>query len=288
LLKTAGAAMSLAEEARRLLKKLNASARKKLGQNFMVDDEALKAIAAALSIKSGETVLEVGPGLGFLTRELLNQGAKVLAVEKDTAYVRHLREYFKDKPLALKEGDILETDIDRDFAVSAPIKLIGNIPYNITSPILEWMIGQRNLIQEAVLTTQWEVAQRLMAKPGGKTWGSLSVYLQMYSDVTLVKKISPSSFDPAPGVESAVLHFIVKPEPRFPIQEKEFFNIVRHSFQHRRKTILNSLSSLVDKQRLLAALTEAEIDPKRRPETLALFEWASLASLLTNPPKTSE
>lgn len=274
---------SLKEEAQVLLRRLEAAARKKLGQNFMVDEKALLDIASSLDVHDGETVVEIGPGLGFLTRFLLKRGASVVAIEKDPAYARFLAGHFADRPFQVEEGDVLETDLAR--LVEGRVKVFGNIPYNITSPILEWLIGHRRLVSDAVLTVQWEVAERLAAKPGGKDWGSLSVFLQYHAEVRTVRKIGRSSFSPAPNVDSAVIHVHFPEKPKIQAgDEAFFFAIVRRAFQKRRKTLLNALASEEDprlaKKSLEAALSRTGIDPARRPETLSVAEWAKLAAAL--------
>ncbi len=274
---------SLTEQAKAFLNQLNASARKKLGQNFMVREEELGFIADALAIEEGETVLEIGPGLGFLTRLLLNKKAQVLAVEKDALYAVFLLKHFAGRPLRLAEKDVLKLDLEKDFGVDAPIKVAGNIPYNITTPILEWLINNRRLIITVVLTVQWELARRLAAEPGGKDWGSLSVFLRLYADVRLLKKISRESFFPSPQVDSAVLRLDFLKAPRFELKdERLFFALVRRSFQKRRKTLLNALTDEATEQfskpSLGLTLKSAGLDTRRRPETLSLEEWARLSS----------
>lgn len=273
----------LTSRAKEFLSKLNAAARKKLGQNFMVRESELAFIADALQLKEGEPVLEIGPGLGFLTAELLNRGARVLAIEKDAAYADFLAAHFADRPFQVLKKDVLGADLEKDFGVASPIKVVGNIPYNITSPIIAWLIAQKRLVSEAVLTVQWEVAQRLTAQPGGKIWGSLSVFAQFYADVSLIRKIGRDHFYPAPKVDSAVIRIVFLKAPRFQISsERQFFGLVRRAFQQRRKTVLNSLfcpEEGLTKLHLEAVLAKAEIASSRRPETLSLEEWGTLTRL---------
>ena len=271
----------LKEEARYLLRQLEASARKKLGQNFMVDEGVLEFMANALNLKKDEPVIEIGPGLGFLTRFLLNHGASVTAVEKDPAYVEFLTPYFKHKKFRVIHADILKTKI-AELASGRPVKVCGNIPYNITSPLLEWLILQKNLVTEAILTVQWEVAERLKAGPGTKAWGPLSVFLQYHAEVETLKKIGPASFSPAPKVDSAVIRILFLKKTKYEgTDETVFFSIVRRAFQKRRKTLLNALAledkEAFSKKELELTLRTIRIDPTSRPETLSLEEWALLA-----------
>ncbi len=275
----------LTQEAKSFLAQLNASARKKLGQNFMVRESELSFIADSMSWSKGESVLEIGPGLGFLTRCLVQRKLKVLAVEKDRLYVKFLEGYFKNENFRVLERDILEIDLRKDFQITTPIRVIGNIPYSITSPILEWLIHQRKLVHEAVLTMQLEVAERLAACPGTKSWGSLSVFLQLYANVSLMKKIDSASFYPAPKVDSAVIKLQFFDKPRFEVRDEEnFFWFVRRAFQKRRKTLLNALADEnlknYSKPLLAQTLEKAAIDPMRRAETLTLEEWARLQAMM--------
>ncbi len=263
------------------LRRLGASPKKKLGQNFMTGKEELASIAAALRISPGEDVVEIGPGLGALTEALLETGARVTAVEKDAPLAKALCSRWKERPFRVLQKDILKFRLSEEF--SRPVKVAGNIPYNITSPILEWLIEEKPLVSEAVLTVQWEVARRLAAKPGGKEWGSLSFFVQYHADVELLRKIDKSRFYPVPKVDSGVVHLRFRTEPRFPAaDEAHLFRCVRKAFQKRRKTLLNALwdDAMPSREALAGALETVSIDPRRRAETLTLAEWAKLSDSL--------
>ncbi len=271
----------LKEESQLLLRQLQASARKKLGQNFMVDENALRFIARSLEVQDGETVIEIGPGLGFLTRYLLERGVAVTAIEKDPVYVEFLSKFFAGYRFAVEKADVLKTDLGR-LSAGGRVKVFGNIPYHITSPILEWLITGRRFVSEAVLTVQWEVAERLKAVPGTKDWGCLSIFLQYYAQVKTLKKLSPSVFSPEPKVDSAVIHISFLGTPDCQAADEDlFFHLVRRAFQKRRKTLLNALAQgdegLYSKKILAGLLKEVDIDPVRRPETLSLEDWARLS-----------
>ncbi len=275
----------LFQETKALLRKLHIAPRKRMGQNFMINPEGLSMVTEALCLKEGEMVLEIGPGLGFLTRELLRKKTEVTAVEKDAPLAEYIAGNFKNPRFRLVEGDILKLDLEKDLQIDHPIKVAGNIPYQITSPILEWLVGQRRRVSQVVLTTQWEVALRLTANPGSKSWGALSIFVQVYALAEIIKKISRSYFYPIPKVDSAVVRLDFSKGPRFPIEDHDrFFRIVRRAFQKRRKTILNSLADkhggAYSKETVLRALEEAKIDPLRRPETLSIPEWACLCEIL--------
>lgn len=276
---------ALLEEVKTVLNRLHLSPRKKFGQNFMVNEEALRAIAAAVEVENGQTVIEIGPGLGFLTKLLAEKTSRLIAIEKDRAFAAHLTKNFSAHPVRILEADVLEVNPLTAFpAATGPVCVVGNIPYNITSPILEWLILHRRNVKQAVLTMQWEVAERLMAKPGSKQWGSLSIFVQLYTKVSLVRKVGRQCFWPSPNVDSAVVKLDFLSSPSVQVADEEhFFKLVRRAFQKRRKTILNSLADkaggLFGKEAIAGALKQAKIDPMRRPETLTLEEWAKLSSL---------
>ena len=270
--------------ARSVLDRLRLSAKKRFGQNFLNDADDLDFIADALGLRENETVLEIGPGLGALTEALLKKKLHVAAVEKDLSMVRHLQQQFQGLTLRVFPGDILKFNL-RDLSPEEPNAAVGNIPYNITSPILFWLVEHRAVLRRAVLTVQWEVAQRLAGKPGHEGWGALSVSLQAYAEVRLLRRIPKSHFYPAPKVDSAVVRLDFLPKPRFEEAHRGIFHeIVARAFQKRRKMLLNALENERaghDKQALSDAFECASIDPKRRPETLSVSEWVSLAACLS-------
>lgn len=273
---------SLISEVKKTLDRLDISARKSFGQNFMVSEPHLARIAE-LAVQKGRPVLEIGPGLGFLTRALYQAGAgAVMAVEKDRKISEYLRSAFSDKKFELKEQDVLELDLAKEFKLTEKITIVGNIPYNITSPILEWLIQHRAFIGDAILTVQKEVAERVIASVGTRACGALSIFLQVYSTPRIAEILPPQCFFPPPNVQSAVLEisFLEKPLVALP-DETIFFAIVRRAFQKRRKTILNALRDDEDvhfsKESLEKAFKSTRIVATRRPETLTLTEWNNLA-----------
>ena len=250
----------------------------------MTHEDDLRFIAQSVSAQAGERVLEIGPGLGALTSALLEIGLQVAAVEKDRALAAHLEKQFSGAPLEILCRDILTVDLARDLGVTSPIAVSGNIPYNITSPILFWLVEQRARVKSAVLTTQLEVAQRVAGKPGHEGWGAVSVSLGAYADVHFLRKIPSSHFYPPPKVDSAVIRVDFLPKPRYDADCRELFHaLVARAFRKRRKTLLNALEEEKTghtKARLSEAFSGAGIDPKRRPETLEIAEWVLLARLL--------
>lgn len=271
--------------AKRTLEALHLAAKKRFGQNFMNDEGDLRFIADSLGACAGEAVLEIGPGLGALTAALLEKGLQVKAVEKDHSLADHLKIFFKDSSLEVFCRDILAFDLAGDLKRVSPIAVCGNIPYNITSPILSWLVEHRAFVKSAVLTMQYEVAERLTGKPGHKAWGAVSVSLQAYADVTFLRKIPRSHFFPAPKVDSGVVRLDFLPHPRFETGDKDIFHeIVSRAFQKRRKTLLNALENEAKghgKAKLGQVFSVLGIDPKRRSEMLSVSEWVLLAHHLS-------
>lgn len=276
----------LAADAKKILQELGADPKKRFGQNFMVSESALREIAGALTVEPGVPVLEIGPGLGFLTRALLERGYRVVTVEKDRAFARSLEKRIGHPALRVVEGDILSAD-PKNLGFDGPFAVAGNIPYNITTPILEWLIEHRAVVRQAVLTVQKEVAARLSAQPGTKAWGSLTIFVRTFGEVTPVCAIPRSGFLPPPNVDSAAIRIDFLKQPRENIgQEAVYFGLIRKAFQKRRKTILNALEGAVvgvyrdtplQKPDLASLFEKCGIEPRRRPETLTLAEWAALS-----------
>lgn len=249
-----------------MLRELGVRPRKSWGQHFLADGNVLRRIVVAAEVVPGDRVLEIGPGLGSLTEALLAAGASVVAVERDPLMVRSLE--------AL-EGDLLVVEADfLRYALSAlvtPYKVVANLPYYVTSPILERLLPERP--QLMILMMQTEVARRLTAPPGTKEYSSLTLFASYYADIELMFKVSASCFFPPPEVESAVVRFRpVAPRLDF-AGEKRFRAFLRAGFGTRRKTLRNSLSRLMPAEELSAL----GMDPNRRAETLSLDEFLRLA-----------
>ncbi len=279
---------TLLQETKDALKDLGIRPQKRRGQNFMIDRAALMSISDLAADGHSGPVLEIGPGLGFLTRELLSKDLRVIAVEKDRVLAKRLSENFDSTLLKVIKGDILKLRLEKNLGLHEPVQVVANIPYNITSPILEWLILQRSLVRRAILTVQREVAIRLKAFPGSKEWGALSIFVQTYATVRLVRKVPRSGFFPAPKVDSAVVELAFSAQPRFAIENEElFFKTARRAFQKRRKTALNSLADPEDKifskPHLIKAFQTTGLDPGRRPETFTIPEWAELVRCIDSP-----
>jgi len=250
---------------------------KRLGQNFLVDEGVVDAIVAAAGVRPGDAVLEIGPGIGTLTQGLLEAGAKVVAVELDQRLVRVLRETLAGyEDVRVVHGDILKINIPQQMAI-APYKVVANLPYYITTPILLLLLEQRLPVSVLVAMVQKEVAQRMVAAPGGKDYGALSVAVQYFTVPEIVLTVPPRSFIPAPAVESAVIRCTVRERPPVEVADEEaFFRVVKAAFAQRRKTLANALKAAgIDAAAVLAA---AGVDGGRRGETLALAEFAAVTN----------
>jgi 16S rRNA (adenine1518-N6/adenine1519-N6)-dimethyltransferase len=269
-----------------LLKKYHIRPLKKYGQSFLIDDQVFRKIVDAGHLNPEDTVVEIGAGLGVMTGLIAERVSKVIAVEVDSHLIDILRENLHEKG----NVEILHRDIlTYDYSTTDPllperkIKVMGNIPYNITSEILFHLLKFRRRIHSAVLLMQKEVAERLTADPGTKAYGIPSVILSMYADLGTLFHVSNQSFYPVPAVQSSLLSLVFREEPRYPLKDEEFFRLlVRASFAQRRKTLLNNLKSFrkIEKttEEIGAILATLSIDGTRRAESLTLAEFAALAN----------
>jgi dimethyladenosine transferase len=268
-----------------IIKKYGFKMTKSLGQNFLINENILDKIIESADISSDDIVLEIGTGIGTLTQRLCENAKKVIAVEIDKNLIPILNETLSDYDnITIINKDILKTDINeelKNLSVNQKIKVVANLPYYITTPIIMKVLEDKVNVDCMVLMLQKEVADRMNATPSTKDYGSLSIAVQYYCDTDIVCKVPKSSFIPEPNVDSLVLKLVVNEKRKVEINDEElFFKIVRGSFSKRRKTILNSLSNyedLGDKDRIQKLLEISEIDSKRRGETLSIYEFANLA-----------
>lgn len=267
---------------RRLMANERLRPRRSLSQNFLTDAEALDAIVAAAELAPGDRVVEVGPGLGVLTRRLLAAGASVLAVELDPRLAAWLRrELGEVAGFELIEADALEVH-PRDLFVGERFKLVANIPYHITSPLLHAFLEGERPPELTVLLVQREVAERVAAPPGQMSY--LSVFVQNVTHAEVVAHVPAEAFEPVPSVDSAVLRLRRRADPTVPPGEgrEPFYRIVQAGFRQRRKMVRNGLGRElpVPAGALDAALGACAVDPTRRPQTLSVDEWACLTGRL--------
>ena len=263
--------------------------KKPLGQNFLVNPEALEITLEAGELTGTDTVIEIGAGLGCLTAVLARRAKRVIAVEVDELLYNALAAQFStDAHIQLLNADILKLELQSLLrcdteAVPTTFKVIANLPYSITTPILWKLLDHHKQIHSCVLMMQKEVAERIVAEPGGKDYGALTIGVAYRTDATLIATLSPENFYPAPKVDSALLKLTILENPKVRVENEEFFfKVVRTAFRTRRKMLKNTLvrSRLVSAEVLATAFEELDIAPERRAETLDITEFAALANFL--------
>ncbi|MDK2820659.1 MAG: rRNA (adenine1518-N6/adenine1519-N6)-dimethyltransferase [Clostridia bacterium] len=273
------------------IKELGLSPRKSRGQNFLIDANIVQKIVKAADICPTDTVVEIGPGLGALTQLLAKQAKLVIAIEIDNILFTALKNIFQDAGnVNLVHGDALKVDFDElvmgfkgdDMGRLPTYKVVANLPYYITTPLIIHLLTNNFKIKELVLMVQAEVGYRMLARPGNKDFGSLSVVVQYYTEPEIVVKAPKTTFYPRPEVDSVVLKLKRRVEPLVDVENEDFFfQVVRAAFNQRRKTLLNALGRLeIERNYLLEALKKAGIDPKRRGETLEILDFANLSNVL--------
>lgn len=263
--------------------------KKHLGQNFLVNPEALKIILEAGAVTEGDTVIEIGAGLGCLTEVVARHAERVIAVEVDELLYNTLASQFSTNPrVQLLNTDILKLELNSllyDCTETTPstFKVIANLPYSITTPILWKLLAHHKQIHSCVLMMQKEVAERIVAGPGGKDYGALTIGVGYHAEATLIATLSPDNFYPAPKVDSALLKLEMRDTPKVAVDNEEFFfKVVRTAFRRRRKMLKNALAKgkFASEEVLAVAFAELNIAPQRRAETLDITEFAALANFL--------
>jgi len=258
---------------------------KRLGQHFLVDRNILNKVIRTAQVEKDDVVLEVGPGLGEMTLALASQVKRVIAIEIDSKLVAILENKMRDNPnVEVVKGDILKVDFNQFLKKEGhPIKVVANLPYQITTPLLFHFIESKEAFSTFTLMLQKEVAERMVAPPGGKDYGPLSIFIQLFLNISIRFFIKPSAFFPPPKVESAVVHMVWKERPMIETNDEEWFKrVVKACFGYRRKTLANALkhSELTLPESIELKMEEIGIDPRRRPETLTIPEFVSLAKVL--------
>jgi len=270
-------------------------AKKSLGQNFLTDSGVARRIIEAVAPLPTDIVVEIGPGTGALTQVLLDRSGYVVAVEIDQRLVDGLRNKLKGEHLTIVNTDALRVDwraliaeatssfraVRGSKSGDSRVRVVANLPYYISTPIMERLLSFGRLLFDMTLMLQKEVADRIATGAGSKEYGYLSVVVQYYSEATKLFEVAPSAFTPAPKVRSAVIRLTLRGHPAVDVaDEKRFFAFVRAAFAQRRKTILNNLKaasrSLEFTQAVEPALEAASVSPQRRAETLSLAEFAAL------------
>lgn len=259
------------------LSKENLAPKKGLSQNFLIDGNIIRKIVEAADVQEGDFILEIGPGPGVLTEAMLGKGASVLAIEKDKGFAEKLQRFQTDGRLTILNEDILEVDIAREIAkagAKGAVKVISNLPYHITTPIIVKLLSLGNIFSSIVVMVQDEVGKRFAGLPKTKEYGSITLFLSFFADVRYGFKVKRSCFMPQPNVDSAIV--ILKPKDP-PIQEEKaqesFLHLIRLAFNQRRKTLRSALEKEHDKALVVRALKEAHLKESARAEELSLEEF---------------
>ena len=263
-----------------ICKRFDIKMSKKLGQNFLIKRGIVDEIVKAADLQEGEPVLEIGPGIGTLTQGLAQSGANVTAIELDTRVLEVLDTTLAQySNVTIVHGDVLKLDVP-SIMNNEPFKVVANLPYYITTPIIMSLLESRLPIERLVVMVQKEVALRMVAKPGTKDYGALSVAVQYYTKPDIVLDVPPKSFLPAPAVTSSVIRCVLRDKPPVDVvDEKLFFRVVKAGFAQRRKTFANTMKTTgLSKDRIEELLAKANIDGQRRGETFTLQEFADVAN----------
>ncbi|RMD88621.1 MAG: ribosomal RNA small subunit methyltransferase A [Calditrichaeota bacterium] len=254
--------------------------KKSLGQNFLVDENIARKIVRLVNPQPGETFVEIGPGSGILTRHLLPKVKHLIAVEIDSRLVSFLKETFaENKNFSLIAGDFLRLNLRELLRGVKHARILGNIPYNITSPVIFKVLEHRDLFIDMTLMIQKEVAVRVVASPGNKDYGILSVYCQLFAEPRILFHVSRHVFKPEPEVDSSVVRWKFYQEPKFRIENQQIFDLVVHrAFQMRRKMLKSSLRKI---KPVAQYLKKIDFDLNRRPEELSPEQWVQLSNLIS-------
>lgn len=281
---------SLLEATKDAMKKFNIKASKRYGQNFLIDSTVLKKIIETSAIDEESMVLEIGPGLGTMTGLLCQRAGKVVAVEIDKDLIEPLKINMSGySNFHLINADFMKLNLKKLFEENfgdKKIKVIANLPYYITSPIIMKLLEEGINIDTITLMVQKEVAQRITASPGNKDYGVLTLSVQYYAMPEIVLIVPPEAFMPMPGVDSAVIHLTMREKPPVSlVDETLFFKVIKAAFNQRRKTLLNALKGShlkLEKDEIEAILHQCGIDPTRRGETLSMDEFAELSNKISH------
>ena len=275
--------MERAADYTRRLMRSGARAQKSLGQNFLIDDQVIDNIISASTLDADVPLVEIGPGLGVLTRILALKVPKMWAVELDKNKIEFLQTELKGLPIEIINQDALHLDLKELWGAQKGY-LVGNLPYYITSPLLMHFLEQPDSLIGMTIMVQKEVAERIIASPGSKAYGILSIAVQISAQVSKVIDVPPSSFWPAPKVTSTVIRLDLRSYMGFKADKREFFRVVKAAFSQRRKTLANSLASGLglNKKEVIERLLSVGIADGRRAETLSIEEFQVLTKALLN------
>ena len=282
--------MSSLEETKYILKKYNIKANKKLGQNFLIDDNVIENIIIAAGVTEEDLIIEIGPGLGTLTSKLLEKAGRVIAVELDENMLKILQDRFKlYNNIQLINEDILKINLKELITSNLNnlknVKIVANLPYYITTPIIMKLLEDRLNLESITVMVQKEVADRITAVPGDKLSGAITYSVNYYSTTEKVVLVGKECFIPSPEVDSEVIKLNIRKEPPVEVENEEiFFKIIKASFMQRRKTLANSLTNagiIKDKESANRIFDKMNLKPDIRGEKLTIEEFAKLADLIT-------
>ena len=281
--------MSSLEETKYILKKYNIRANKKLGQNFLIDDNAIDKIVSSAEIGKDDLVIEIGPGLGTLTSKLLEKAGKVIAIELDEKMIKILTDRFKlYNNFTLINEDTLKVDLKKlitnNIAETGRAKIVANLPYYITTPIIMKLLEDKLNIESITVMVQKEVADRITEAPGGKLSGAITYSVNYYAETEEIAFVGKESFIPSPEVDSKVIKLKIRKMPPVNVKNEEmFFKVIKASFMQRRKTLINGLVNsgiIKDKERLENIFKQMNLEKEIRGEKLTLEQFAELSNLI--------
>lgn len=285
---------NILNETKFLMKKYKISANKSLGQNFLINDEAVDDIVSSSKICSDDLVIEIGPGLGTLTKELLEKAAKVIAIELDTRMIKILKDRFSlYNNFEIINEDVLKVDLEKlisDQKNNLPqiknVKIVANLPYYITTPIIMKLLEDRLSIDTITVMIQKEVADRIVSVPGSKLSGAITYTVNYYAEPESIRLVGRECFIPQPNVDSEVIKLNVRKEPVIKVKNQDlFFSIIKCSFMQRRKTLINALVNgniIENKETAKKILNELKLNENIRGEVLSIEEFGRLSDYIEN------
>jgi len=285
--------MNLEEETKFLIKKYNVNANKNLGQNFLIDDNVIQNMVEVAQISEKDVIIEIGPGLGSLTCKLLEKAKKVIAIELDNKMINILKDRFSlYDNFILLENDVLKINlkniIKQENVKKDNIKIVANLPYYITTPIIMKLLEDKLPIYSITVMVQKEVADRLTVVPGEKNTGAITYCVYYYSDPKEVMLVPSNSFIPQPQVDSKVIQLNIREKPPVELEdEKLFFKIIKASFMQRRKTLINGLSNsgIISKEEIRKILNSFELSENTRGEELNIKQFADITNYISSKAK---
>lgn len=252
--------------------------KRNLGQNFLVDEHAAQRIITACNFNKTDVVLEIGPGLGILTREIARRVQKVIAIEKDKELCVFLNNQFSPGRVEVIHADFLKYPVD---LLPKNLKVIGNLPYYISSPIIGKILEHRQHFKSLSISVQWEFGIRMTSEISTKDYSPLSCFVQYYTEPKILFKIKNSSFSPKPKVDSCFMHLSIREKPLYPVNDEALlWSVIHLAFQQRRKTLLNGLSSFAKKDKLKEILDSLNINAQKRPENLTIQDFVNITNAL--------